>query len=110
MRGKRPIYNVLVLALILLAWSIPAHANTVIGRGVLHVLGIGLSVDPSEQTAPTNTATAVNTNLIIPNIPQGLDVVGMPQDLLVVAELTGPVGEKRGQATFLRIMDERCRE
>ena len=61
-----------------------------IGSGVLHVLGIGLTADPSQQTVPLNTNTGVNTQVVLPDIGPGIELPGIPRDFVVVAELAGP--------------------
>ena len=80
----------LIVVFGLFARSLSAQQYVSIGQGVLHVLGMGLSVDPEEQTAPINTGTAVNTNMVFPAVDFGSEIPGVPQDLLVMAELTGP--------------------
>jgi len=76
----------LIMALSLLADS--SFAQEPIGAGILHVLGIGLTADPAQQTAPINMGTAVNTLLEYPDVDIGDIIPGIPQDFEVVAELT----------------------
>ncbi|MBI5639906.1 MAG: hypothetical protein HZA17_05725 [Nitrospirae bacterium] len=94
MLNQRTMRQSILVSLILLTMLFtalsPAQASTPIGSGKLYVFGMGLSSDPSAQTVPLNTGTAVNTNLILPNIDVGGNVPSLPADLLVVAELTGP--------------------
>ena len=45
----------LVLCMGLCATGVSAEQSASIGQGVLHVLGIGLTADPGQQSAPVNT-------------------------------------------------------
>ncbi len=67
-----------------------SFAQEPIGSGLLHVLGIGLTAEPAQQTAPINMGTAVNTLLEYPDVDIGDIIPGIPQDFEVVAELSGP--------------------
>jgi len=78
-----------ILLSLLFALFASAQTTTPIGSGALHILGVGLTADPSQQTAPINTGTAVNTHIELPNVDFG-GSIGAPSDFEVVAELTGP--------------------
>ena len=82
MSGKQSNRKLMILCLIvvfgLFARSLSAQQYVSIGQGVLHVLGMGLSVDPEEQTAPINTGTAVNTNMVFPAVDFGSEIPGVP--------------------------------
>lgn len=80
-------FIIILLAVCLFAQGVSAQQYASIGKGVLHVLGIGLTVDPSQLTVPINTGTGVNTKLAAS--ASGFDVP-LPQDLTIAAELTGP--------------------
>ncbi|MBI5639952.1 MAG: hypothetical protein HZA17_05955 [Nitrospirae bacterium] len=73
----------LMLIALLFALSTLVFAADPIGSCALHVLGVGLTADPSQQNAP------VNTKMVLPNVDFG-GGIGTPEDFLVVAELTGP--------------------
>jgi len=88
MNIKKLIIIFLIIALGLFANS--SFAQEPIGSGVLHVLGIGLTADPSRQTVPINTNTGVNTQLVLPDIGPGIELPDILQDFVVVAELTEP--------------------
>jgi hypothetical protein len=88
MKIKKLFLVFLIITFGLLANS--SFAQQPIGSGILHVLGIGLTADPSQQTVPINTNTGVNIQVVLPDIGQGVEIPAMPQDFVVMAELTGP--------------------
>jgi hypothetical protein len=49
MKTKKAAIVLLTAVFILAAGSISAHQFTSIGQGILHILGIGLSVDPEPR-------------------------------------------------------------
>ncbi|GBE05317.1 hypothetical protein BMS3Abin10_00940 [bacterium BMS3Abin10] len=90
MKTKKLIIALLIIAITIAGGNLYAQQFASIGKGILHILGIGLTVSPEQQTAPINTETAVNTSMELPDIDLGDDIPDAPGDLLVVAELTGP--------------------
>jgi len=94
LKNKSSIKKIIIISMTLAfamgATNTSAQQLSDIGKGILHILGIALSVDPIQQTAPVNMETTLNTELLLPDVDPGGDIPGAPQDLLVVAELTGP--------------------
>ena len=79
-------------ALIALAPVHPAGAQTgaprFLGKEDILFYGIGLKVDPAQQTVPKDIATIVSTYLQAPNLPDG--VPALSPDTEVRATLAGP--------------------
>ena len=71
---KKFIIIFMIFAFGLGATNISAQQFAAIGEGMLHILGIALSVDPSQQTAPVNMETAVNTELLLPDVDLNEDI------------------------------------
>ncbi len=88
--NTKKILIALMLMALVAGGAMNARAFVSIGKGILHILGIGLTIDPEQQTTPINMGTAVNTNLVMPDVDLGDDIPVIPEDFLVVAELTGP--------------------
>jgi len=112
MKTKRIAIILIAAVLILSASTVYAQPFTSIGKGILHILGIGLTVDPEKQTAPINTGTAVNTSMVMPDVGTEIALPVAPQDLLVVAELSGPgitaktIAAKPGQQLIIPPLPE----
>src|SRR3990172_9783774 len=88
MMRKSILVSFVLLSMLFAAFA-SAQTSNPIGSGALHILGVGLTADPSQQTAPINTGTAVNTHMELQNVDFG-GSIGAPSDFEVVAELTGP--------------------
>src|SRR5450759_2119899 len=72
------------LALGLFVAAAIAGAQTDLGTGQVRIIGTGLDITPSAQTAPVGIPTRVNTVL---QVPAG---VRLPPSVSVRAELNGP--------------------
>ncbi|MBI5141187.1 MAG: Ig-like domain-containing protein [Nitrospirae bacterium] len=92
MRVRKIAVLALALCLGLLPVSVSAAQSASIGKGVLHVLGIGFLAEPEHQTAPVNMGTAVNTRLFTPEYEGAESAIPpeMTAGLTVVADLSGP--------------------